>query len=206
MAKSRDPQGLTLSTVLNLPCRHLPSPGLQCVLCRDVFLPPGTLYRVAGFPLSLPCAVSGYDGPRTQDFEWFLIRDDAEGRQMGVVSTRDEGFPYAPFQARVKSGEVRVERDSGDKVRLVIQRLRADDQGKYECYTPSTDTTYQGNYSTTVPVKGEEQGSGDKKNEKHPTGSGDGLVSQHEHETDRGSNQGSKIQMRSEERRDFYYL
>uniref|UniRef100_A0AAQ4PYL6 Immunoglobulin superfamily, member 8 n=1 Tax=Gasterosteus aculeatus aculeatus TaxID=481459 RepID=A0AAQ4PYL6_GASAC len=127
--------------------------GLQCVLCRDVFLPPGTLYRVAGFPLSLPCAVSGYDGPRTQDFEWFLIRDDAEGRQMGVVSTRDEGFPYAPFQARVKSGEVRVERDSGDKVRLVIQRLRADDQGKYECYTPSTDTTYQGNYSTTVPVK-----------------------------------------------------
>ncbi|KAM8913615.1 immunoglobulin superfamily member 8 [Spinachia spinachia] len=127
--------------------------GLQCAVCREVSLPPGTLYRVAGFPLSLPCAVSGYDGPRTQDFEWFLIRDDAAGRQMGVVSTRDEGFPYAPFQARVKSGEVRVERDSGDKVRLVIQRLRVDDQGKYECYTPSTDSTYQGNYSTTVPVK-----------------------------------------------------
>ncbi|XP_075967155.1 immunoglobulin superfamily member 8 [Anarhichas minor] len=127
--------------------------GLQCAVCRDIFLPPGTLYRVAGFPLSLPCAVSGYDGPRTQDFEWFLIRDDANGRQMGVVSTRDKGFPYAPFQARVKSGEVRVERDSGDKVRLVIQRLRADDQGKYECYTPSTDITYQGNYSAKVPVK-----------------------------------------------------
>ncbi|KAL6112223.1 igsf8 [Pungitius sinensis] len=127
--------------------------GPQCALCRDVFLPPGTLYRVAGFPLSLPCGVSGYEGPRTQDFEWFLIRDDAGGRQMGVVSTRDEGFPYAPFQARVRSGEVRVERDSGDRVRLVIQRLRADDQGKYECYTPSTDSTYQGNYSTTVPVK-----------------------------------------------------
>ncbi|KAK9528770.1 hypothetical protein VZT92_012916 [Zoarces viviparus] len=127
--------------------------GLQCTVCRDIFLPPGTLYRVAGFPLSLPCAVSGYDGPRTQDFEWFLIRDDANGRQIGVVSTRDKGFPYAPFQARVKSGEVRVERDSGDKVRLVIQRLRADDQGKYECYTPSTDITYQGNYSAKVPVK-----------------------------------------------------
>ncbi|XP_037345935.2 immunoglobulin superfamily member 8 [Pungitius pungitius] len=127
--------------------------GPQCALCREVFLPPGTLYRVAGFPLSLPCGVSGYEGPRTQDFEWFLIRDDAGGRQMGVVSTRDEGFPYAPFQARVRSGEVRVERDSGDRVRLVIQRLRADDQGKYECYTPSTDSTYQGNYSTTVPVK-----------------------------------------------------
>lgn len=74
---------------------------------------------------------------------------------MGVVSTRDKGFPYAPFQARVKNGEVRIERDSGDKVRLVIQRLRAEDQGKYECYTPSTDSTYQGNYSGTVTVKGE---------------------------------------------------
>ncbi|GAA6228023.1 immunoglobulin superfamily member 8 [Lates japonicus] len=126
---------------------------LQCAVCRDVTLPAGPLYRVAGFPLSLPCTVSGYEGPRTQEFEWFLYRDNAGGRQMGVVSTRDKGFPYAPFQARVKNGEVRVERDSGDKVRLVIQRLRAEDQGKYECYTPSTDSTYQGNYSGTVTVK-----------------------------------------------------
>ena len=72
-----------------------------------------------------------------------------------MVSTRDKGFPYAPFQARVRNGEVRVERDSGDKVRLVIQRLRAEDQGTYECYTPSTDSTYQGNYSSKVTVKGE---------------------------------------------------
>lgn len=126
-------------------------------MCRDVTLPNGPLYRVAGFPLSLPCAVSGYEGPRTQEFEWFLYRDDAGGRQMGVVSTRDKGFPYTPFQARVRNGEVRVERDSGDKVRLMIQRLRAEDQGKYECYTPSTDSTYQGNYSGTVIVKGKTQ-------------------------------------------------
>ncbi|KAM6928403.1 immunoglobulin superfamily member 8 [Xenentodon cancila] len=126
---------------------------LQYAVCRDVTLPAGPLFRVAGFPLSVPCAVSGYDGPRTQDFEWFLYRDDAGGRQMGVVSTRDKGFPYTPFQARVRNGEVRVERDSGDKVRLVIQRLRAEDQGKYECYTPSTDTTYQGNYSSLISVK-----------------------------------------------------
>ncbi|CAN9511830.1 unnamed protein product [Ophioblennius macclurei] len=126
---------------------------LHCAVCRDVALPDGPLFRVAGFSLSLPCSVSGYEGPRTQDFEWFLYRDDAGGRQMGVVSTRDKGFPYAPFQARVRNGEVRVERDSGDKVRLVIQRLRAEDQGKYECYTPSTDSTYQGNYSASVTVK-----------------------------------------------------
>lgn len=129
-------------------------PVLQRALCRHVAVPAGPLYRVAGSPLSLPCAVSGYEGSRTQDFEWFLFRDDAAGRQMGVVSTRDKGFPYAPFQARVTSGEVRVERDSGDKVRLIIQRLRPDDQGKYECYTPSTDSSYQGNYSATVAVKG----------------------------------------------------
>uniref|UniRef100_A0A4W5PFC0 Immunoglobulin superfamily, member 8 n=1 Tax=Hucho hucho TaxID=62062 RepID=A0A4W5PFC0_9TELE len=110
-------------------------------------------YRVAGFPLSIPCAVSGYEGSRTQDFEWFLYREDSQGRQMGVISTRDPGFPYTPFQARVRSGEVRVERDSGDKARLVFQRLRADDQGRYECYTPSTDSKYQGNYSASVAVK-----------------------------------------------------
>ncbi|XP_040015685.1 immunoglobulin superfamily member 8 isoform X2 [Xiphias gladius] len=126
---------------------------LQYAVCRDVTLPTGPLYRVAGFGLSLPCSVSGYEGPRTQEFEWFLYRDNSGGRQMGVVSTRDKGFPYAPFQARVRSGEVRVERDSGDMVRLVIQRLRAEDQGKYECYTPSTDSTYQGNYSAKATVK-----------------------------------------------------
>lgn len=126
---------------------------LQFGLCRDVTVPVGPLYRVAGFPVSLPCVVSGYEGPRTQEFEWFLHRDDAGGRQMGVVSTRDQGFPYAPFQPRVRNGEVRVERDSGDKVRLLIHRLRAEDQGKYECYTPSTDSTYQGNYSASVTVK-----------------------------------------------------
>ncbi|KAK1796419.1 hypothetical protein P4O66_009473, partial [Electrophorus voltai] len=122
-------------------------------MCRDVTLPPGPLYRVAGFPLSLPCTVSGYEGSRTQDFEWFFYREDAGAKQIGVVSTRDREFPYAPFQARVQSGEVRVERDSGDKARLVIQRLRPDDQGRYECYTPSTDMRYQGNYSASVDVK-----------------------------------------------------
>ncbi|XP_052415733.1 immunoglobulin superfamily member 8 [Carassius gibelio] len=125
----------------------------QFCVCREVTLPAGPLYRVAGFSLSLPCTVSGYEGPRTQDFEWYLYRDDAGGRQIGVVSTRDAGFPYAPFQGRVEVGEVRVERDSGDKARLIIQRLHSDDQGRYECYTPSTDTRFLGNYSSSVVVK-----------------------------------------------------
>ncbi|XP_020774215.1 immunoglobulin superfamily member 8 [Boleophthalmus pectinirostris] len=125
----------------------------QFALCRDVTLPIGPLYRVAGFPVSLPCVVSEYEGSRKQDFEWFLYRDDAGGRQMGVISTRDPGFPYAPFQSRVRNGEVRVERDSDARVRLVIHRLRTEDQGRYECYTPSTDSTFQGNYSSLVTVK-----------------------------------------------------
>ncbi|XP_057702624.1 immunoglobulin superfamily member 8 [Corythoichthys intestinalis] len=127
--------------------------ALQLTASREVTVPEGPLYRVAGFSLSLPCAVSGYEGPRTQDFEWFLYRDDSGGRPIGVVSTKDKGFPYAPFQARVRNGEVRVDRDSGDHVRLVLQRLRTDDQGKYECYTPSTDNVYQGSYSGSVVVK-----------------------------------------------------
>ncbi|KAJ8259453.1 hypothetical protein GJAV_G00169440 [Gymnothorax javanicus] len=126
---------------------------LQHAVCRDVTLPPGPLYRVAGFPLTLPCAVSDFEGPRTQNFEWFLFREDAGERQIGVISTQDPGFPYAPYQARVRSGEVRLERDSGDRVRLVMQRLRPEDQGRYECYTPSTDSSYQGNYSASVIVK-----------------------------------------------------
>uniref|UniRef100_A0A8C6MJ47 Immunoglobulin superfamily, member 8 n=1 Tax=Nothobranchius furzeri TaxID=105023 RepID=A0A8C6MJ47_NOTFU len=124
--------------------------ALIYAVCRDVTLPTGPLFRVAGFPLSLPCQVFAYEGSRTQDFEWFLYRDNAGGMQMGVVSTRDPGLSYAPFSSRVRNGEVRVERDSGDKVRLVIQRLRAEDQGKYECYTPSTDSKYLGNYSASV--------------------------------------------------------
>lgn len=126
---------------------------LQCAVCREVTLPSGPLYRVAGFPLSLPCAVSGYEGSRTQDFEWFLYRDDSGGQQMGVVSTRDPSFAYTPFQARVRAGEVRVEREAGDRARLLVQRLRPEDQGRYECYTPSTDSKYQGNYSASVVVK-----------------------------------------------------
>lgn len=123
-------------------------------MCREVSVPTGPLYRVAGFSLSLPCTVTGYEGARMQNFEWFLYREDAQGRQIGVVSTQDTGFPYAPFQERVRSGEVRVERDSGDKARLIIQRLHPDDQGRYECYTPSTDTRYLGTYSSSVDVKG----------------------------------------------------
>lgn len=123
-------------------------------MCREVTLPPGPIYRVAGFPLSLPCTVSGYDGSRTQDFEWFLYPETAQEKSIAVVSTRDRGFPYTIFQGRVNSGEVRVERDSGDKARLVIQRLRQEDQGKYECYTPSTDVRFQGTYSASVDVKG----------------------------------------------------
>lgn len=117
-------------------------------------MPAGPLYRVAGFPLTLPCSVTGYEGPRTQNFEWFLHRENSGGQQLGVISTQDRGFSYAPFQPRVRSGEVRVERDSGDRAALVVQRLRPEDQGRYECYTPSTDTRYYGNYSASVTVKG----------------------------------------------------
>lgn len=140
---------LTLASSLSLSFSVIHS-----ALCREVIVPTSPLYRVAGFSLTLPCSVTGYEGPKTQNFEFFQYRSETGGHQIGVVSTQDPGFPYAPFQARVRSGEIRVERDSGDKARLVIQRLRPDDQGRFECYTPSTDSRYQGNYSASVVVKG----------------------------------------------------
>lgn len=83
-----------------------------------------------------------------------MYREDAAAQQIGVVSTRDKDFTYALFHSRVQSGEIRVERDLDNKARLVIQRLRLEDQGRYECYTPSTDSRYFGNYSASVHIKG----------------------------------------------------
>ncbi|TMS19727.1 hypothetical protein E3U43_004048 [Larimichthys crocea] len=105
---------------------------LQFAVCRDVTLPVGPLYRVAGFP-PLPALVLCQ---RTTAH----VRKSLSGSCTGkiLVGGRWEwcppgirASPMPPFQPRVRNGEVRVERDSGDKVRLVIQRLRAEDQGKF---------------------------------------------------------------------------
>nr|XP_042699313.1 immunoglobulin superfamily member 8 isoform X1 [Chrysemys picta bellii]XP_042699314.1 immunoglobulin superfamily member 8 isoform X1 [Chrysemys picta bellii] len=120
---------------------------------REVHLPPGPLFRVEGTAISIPCSVSEYEGPTLQHFEWFLYRPTAPEISIGMISTRDPSFPYAVFGPRVQSGEVSVQRLRGDAIELRIARLRAEDAGVYECYTPTTDSMYHGNYSSKVVLK-----------------------------------------------------
>uniref|UniRef100_A0A8C8SZ03 Immunoglobulin superfamily member 8 n=1 Tax=Pelusios castaneus TaxID=367368 RepID=A0A8C8SZ03_9SAUR len=129
--------------------------GWDLGLCgaREVHLPPGPLFRVEGTAISIPCSVSEYEGPTLQHFEWFAYRPAAPEISIGVVSTRDPTFSYAVFSRRVQSGEVSVHRLRGDAVELRIKRLQAEDAGVYECYTPTTDSKYHGNYSSKVVLK-----------------------------------------------------
>ncbi|XP_007530614.2 immunoglobulin superfamily member 8 isoform X1 [Erinaceus europaeus] len=120
---------------------------------REVLVPQGPLYRVAGTAITIPCNVTGYEGPTQQDFEWFLYKPEAPEAALGIISTRDPHFSYAIFGPRVAAGEVQVQRVQGDAVALRIARLQAQDAGVYECYTPSTDTRYLGSYSGKVELR-----------------------------------------------------
>ncbi|XP_075464278.1 GTP-binding protein Rit1 isoform X2 [Ascaphus truei] len=124
-------------------------------LCRsrEVQVPVGPLYRVEGTAISIPCNVSGYEGPAMQNFEWFMYRPTAPDTSINLVSTKDPTFPYAVYKARVDSGDVYVHRASGDHAELHIKRLRPDDAGVYECYTPTTDANYYGSYSDKILLK-----------------------------------------------------
>lgn len=109
---------------------------------------------MAGTAVSISCNVSDYEGPAQQDFEWFMYRPEAPATSLGIVSTKDSQFSYAVFGPRVASGDLQVQRLKGDSVVLKIARLQAQDSGFYECYTPSTDTQYLGNYSAKVELRG----------------------------------------------------
>lgn len=127
--------------------------GIGCC-AREVLVPQGPLYRVAGTAISISCNVSGYEGSAQQDFEWFLYRPEAPEAALGIISTRDTRFSYAVFGPRVAAGDVQVQRLQGDAVVLKISRLQAQDAGIYECYTPSTDARYLGSYSGKVELRG----------------------------------------------------
>lgn len=127
--------------------------GVRCY-ARQVHVPKGPLYRVAGTTVSISCNVSAYEGPSQQDFEWFMYRPEAPTTSLGIISTKDSQFSYAVFGPRVASGDLQVQRLKGDSVVFKIGRLQAQDSGFYECYTPSTDTQYLGNYSAKVELRG----------------------------------------------------
>ncbi|XP_063173042.1 immunoglobulin superfamily member 8 [Candoia aspera] len=120
---------------------------------RRVHLPLGPWYRVEGTTLTIPCNVSGYEGPSLQQFEWFLYRPSAPDISIGLVSTQEPTFPYAIFGPRVQAGNISILRVRGDAVELRVRAVRMEDAGVYECYTPTTDSRYQGTYSAKVEVR-----------------------------------------------------
>nr|XP_014345902.1 PREDICTED: immunoglobulin superfamily member 8 [Latimeria chalumnae] len=120
---------------------------------REVKVPTGPLYRVAGTAISIPCNVTDYEGQHHQDFEWFHYLPEKPEIPIGIASTKNEQFPYVAFSSRVTSGEIRIHRLRDNAVELKIGKLRQGDTGEFECYTPSTDPTYKGTYSDKVQIK-----------------------------------------------------
>ncbi|KAM5125989.1 LOW QUALITY PROTEIN: immunoglobulin superfamily member 8, partial [Mantella aurantiaca] len=121
--------------------------------CREVRVQEGPLYRVVDNGVSIGCNVSGYEGPPTQNFEWFMYRPSAPDISISIASTKDPNFPYAVYSPRVQRGDIFIQRLTGDSAHLHIKQLRHDDEGVYECYTPTTDSAYLGSYSAKVALK-----------------------------------------------------
>ncbi|KAM5294871.1 immunoglobulin superfamily member 2 [Glossophaga mutica] len=121
---------------------------------RQVTVQKGPLFRAEGYPISIGCTVTGYQGPSEQHFQWSVYLPTAPDQEIQIISTKDATFSYAKYAGRVQSGEIYVERVQGNSVLLHISKLQAKDSGEYECHTPNTDQKYYGSYSakTTLNV------------------------------------------------------
>ncbi|XP_075053606.1 immunoglobulin superfamily member 3-like [Mixophyes fleayi] len=117
---------------------------------RQVIVQQGPLYRTVGSHISIWCKVRGYQGPSEQNFLYSIYLPSAPDREVQVVGTGDPSFSYAIYTQRVHSGDVYVERVSGDHTVLHIQQLQERDAGEYECHTPNTDPSYHGSYSAKM--------------------------------------------------------
>ncbi|XP_054996202.1 prostaglandin F2 receptor negative regulator [Sorex araneus] len=128
--------------------------ALACLaLCqgRVVRVPRGSLVRVVGTELVIPCNVSDYDGPSEQNFDWSF--SPLGSSYVELASTWEVGFPAQQYRERLQRGEIVLRRTANDAVELRIQNVQPADQGSYKCSTPSTDATMQGNYEDTVQVQ-----------------------------------------------------
>ncbi|XP_066233353.1 prostaglandin F2 receptor negative regulator isoform X2 [Saccopteryx leptura] len=126
---------------------------LSLALCqgRVVRVPAGSLVRVVGTELVIPCNVSDYDGPSEQNFDWSF--SSLGSSFVELASTWEVGFPAQLYRERLQKGEILLRRTANDAVELLIKNVQPSDQGHYKCSTPSTDATVQGNYEDTVQVK-----------------------------------------------------
>ncbi|XP_060785555.1 immunoglobulin superfamily member 3 isoform X2 [Neoarius graeffei] len=114
---------------------------------RLVSVQPGPMVRTEGSHMTIWCNVTGYREGVEQDFEWSIYLDTAPDREIRIVSTAQPNYAYAVYADRVNAKEIYVERLSRDSALLHITKLKAQDQGVFECYTPNTDGQYLGIYS-----------------------------------------------------------
>lgn len=115
-------------------------------------VPTGSLVRVVGTELVIPCNVSDYDGPSEQNFDWSFSSSGSSFVEL--ASTWEAGFAAQLYRERLQRGEIALRRTANDAVELHIKNVQTSDEGHYKCSTPSTDATVQGNYEDTVQVKG----------------------------------------------------
>uniref|UniRef100_A0A8C1SV82 Ig-like domain-containing protein n=1 Tax=Cyprinus carpio TaxID=7962 RepID=A0A8C1SV82_CYPCA len=118
---------------------------------RVVKVPVGSLVHVEGQAVSIRCDVSDYEGPRDQDFEWYLVL--ADEKLLSIVSTFDSNFVDSSMRDRVNSGEISYNKLGDAAVELKFKKVRATDSGVYRCSTPSTDSVVRGNYYADVELK-----------------------------------------------------
>ncbi|KAG7463641.1 hypothetical protein MATL_G00178850 [Megalops atlanticus] len=117
-----------------------------CVGQRVVETQKGPLFRVKGYTVTISCKVSGFKGPPQQNFEFSIFGPSQP--EVKIISTSDPNIAYARYSRRVREGDINITRISGSSVLLYIKTLREEDAGEYECYTPNTDPTYYGSYSS----------------------------------------------------------
>ncbi|XP_040278710.1 immunoglobulin superfamily member 3-like [Bufo bufo] len=117
---------------------------------REVTIQQGPLYRTVGSHITIWCQVRGYQGPSEQNFQYSIYLLSAPDREVQMVSTQDASFSYAIYSQRVRSGDIYVERVTGDHSVLHIRQLQERDTGEYECHTPNTDPKFYGSYSAKV--------------------------------------------------------
>ncbi|XP_051912861.1 prostaglandin F2 receptor negative regulator isoform X1 [Hippocampus zosterae] len=118
-------------------------------LARVVTVSPGPLIRVESQPVSIRCDVNDYMGPREQDFEWMMSRED-NGQRMKIISTFDASYSHPSLSKRVASGDIAMMRLQDNVVELKIGEAKSQDAGFYWCQTPSTDSVFSGNYEAQV--------------------------------------------------------
>ncbi|XP_051871290.1 prostaglandin F2 receptor negative regulator-like [Pristis pectinata] len=119
-------------------------------LGRIVKVPFGPLYRVVKTPVSIPCNVSDYQGPPEQNFDWIVLRNH---RQSKIISTLEPEFSDPEYKEKVLKNEIWVERLSDNSVELRFKSAQFEDDGEYQCQTPSTDENSSGNYEASVTLK-----------------------------------------------------